>query len=100
MASVEEITNIIKLIMQFATGGWPTWIAGIIALILVVAGSWYLKKVRNDIAKQETEKQKIEDQASNKTENQQISDGAQSANDAVDEVRKQNPDTDKKPRHR
>ena len=98
----DQVTTMITSAIQAVLASAKLGYVGYACLALCVIGLLFLKgwltKQEIAAAKKKSDQQAQKDQAGNASDNQNISDSLNNAHDNIDEIRKENPDTEKKKR--
>lgn len=88
----------VQLIAKIAAGGWPAWIATAVLLLLGLGGFFWWQRFKAGLAWRESQRQAAEQAAKNAEEARRMEEQHRAGRDAVDELRKKEPDAGKQPR--
>lgn len=92
------LQDALKILVSTTSMGYVGYILLLIASIGIFALSMWIKAKQIEQAKKDSEAQANKDQAQNQTDNQTISHADDAASGKIEDVRKEDPDTGKKPR--
>lgn len=95
---LNQIIKVISLVMKLASGSPFAIATALLSIAFAFAVYMWKRNGRNKDAYRQSQETKEKEQAGGKVENTIVEHAAEQAEQSIEDIRKQNPDTDKKER--